>query len=103
MPSVPWLWSWGRLTTMSGFALTARIPKVSPDGKFPAWWETYLNDEGFDTCYRYFDGLIRFSELRRECHRLVRNGRSFPQKEPHRRGRWNGVVDPQIAPLRTSN
>ena len=34
-----------------------KYPKESPDGKFPAWWETYLHDEGFDTCYCHFDGL----------------------------------------------
>jgi len=27
---------------------SARYPKITPDGKFPAWWETYLRDEGFE-------------------------------------------------------
>jgi len=34
-----------------------RYPKVTSEGKFPAWWETYLRDERFDICYCRFDGL----------------------------------------------
>jgi hypothetical protein len=34
-----------------------KYPKIEPSGKFPAWWETYLRDEGFDACYCRFDGL----------------------------------------------
>jgi hypothetical protein len=33
------------------------LPKIASNGKFPAWWETYLRDEGFDACYCRFDGL----------------------------------------------
>ena len=31
--------------------------RISPDGKFLAWWDIYLRDEGFDTCLCHFDGL----------------------------------------------
>jgi hypothetical protein len=34
-----------------------KYPKLTSDGKFPAWWETYFRDEGFDGCYCRFDGL----------------------------------------------
>jgi hypothetical protein len=34
-----------------------KYPKTTPDGKFPAWWETYLRDERFEACYCRFDGL----------------------------------------------
>ena len=36
---------------------SSKYPKISPDGKFSSWWETYLRDEGFDTCYCHFNGL----------------------------------------------
>jgi hypothetical protein len=31
-----------------------KYPKMSEDGKFSAWWETYLQDEGFLVEYRPF-------------------------------------------------
>jgi hypothetical protein len=34
-----------------------KYPKVSSEGKFYAWWETYLRDEGFESIYCKFDGL----------------------------------------------
>ncbi|HTU44873.1 MAG TPA: hypothetical protein VMF91_07415 [Bryobacteraceae bacterium] len=34
-----------------------KYPKTSVEGKFPAWWETYLVEEGFDACYCRFNGL----------------------------------------------
>lgn len=36
---------------------SAKYPKISYDGKFAAWWETYLRDEGFDGTYCHFEGL----------------------------------------------
>jgi hypothetical protein len=36
---------------------SSKYPKISSDGKFWAWWETYLRDEGFDACYCRFNGL----------------------------------------------
>jgi hypothetical protein len=38
-------------------AESAKYPKISSDGKFSAWWETYFRDEGFEGIYCYFDGL----------------------------------------------
>jgi hypothetical protein len=35
-----------------------RYTKISADGKFYAWWETYLRDEGFRTIYRSFADLF---------------------------------------------
>lgn len=34
-----------------------KYPNVSPEGKFFAWWEGYLRDEGFQAIYRHLDGL----------------------------------------------
>ncbi len=34
-----------------------KYPKQNSDGKFSAWWKTYLHDEGFENVYCYFDGL----------------------------------------------
>lgn len=34
-----------------------KYPKISEDGKFYAWWETYLKDEGFLAEYRPFMDL----------------------------------------------
>jgi hypothetical protein len=36
---------------------SSKYPKFTPDGKFPAWWETYFRDEGFDAFYCHSDGL----------------------------------------------
>src|SRR5260370_10148539 len=36
---------------------SSKYPKSTPDGKFPAWWETYLREEGFDFHYCRFNGL----------------------------------------------
>jgi hypothetical protein len=30
---------------------SGKYPKIASNGRFPAWWETYLRDEGFDACY----------------------------------------------------
>ncbi len=41
-----------------------KYPKISEEGKFYAWWETYLTDEGFQIAYRPFlelYNLPRFS------------------------------------------
>lgn len=35
-----------------------RYEEVSPDGKFLAWWELYLRDEGFECLYCGFEGLF---------------------------------------------
>jgi hypothetical protein len=29
-----------------------RYPRITIDGKFLAWWETYLREEGFELIYR---------------------------------------------------
>src|ERR1035438_2912013 len=34
-----------------------RYPQITAEGKYSAWWETYLRDEKFETCYCRFDGL----------------------------------------------
>jgi hypothetical protein len=36
---------------------SSKYPKSTPGGKFPAWWETYLREEGFDFHYCRFNGL----------------------------------------------
>lgn len=36
---------------------SAKYPKISSDGNFSVWWETYLRDEGFECIYCHFDGL----------------------------------------------
>jgi hypothetical protein len=36
---------------------SSKYPKIAFDGTFPAWWETYLSDEGFDARYWPFDVL----------------------------------------------
>jgi hypothetical protein len=37
-------------------------PKFAADGTFPAWWETYLHDEGFETHYCHFNGLYALAK-----------------------------------------
>ena len=39
-----------------------KYPRISGDGKFPSWWETYFRDEGFDACYCSFMGLYRLPD-----------------------------------------
>lgn len=34
-----------------------KYPRTTPDGRFPAWWENYLRDEGFDSCLCSLNGL----------------------------------------------
>jgi len=41
---------------------SSRYPKISPEGKFSAWWETYLRDEGFESVYCHFNGLYALSQ-----------------------------------------
>ena len=36
---------------------SAKYPKINPNGKYPAWWETYFRDEGFEISYCHFEGL----------------------------------------------
>ena len=36
---------------------STKYPKTSPEGKFPAWWETYFHSEGFESIYCHFGGL----------------------------------------------
>jgi hypothetical protein len=71
-----------------------KYPKESPDGKFPAWWETYLHDEGFDTCYCYFDGLYALPSYGGSVTALL--GMDIPSlKKSHIVAvDENGVVDP---------
>jgi hypothetical protein len=40
-----------------------KYTKVNPDGSFPAWWETYLRDEGFIADYFPFDNLYALPNL----------------------------------------
>lgn len=41
---------------------SSRYPKISSEGKFSAWWETYLRDEGFECVYCHFDGLYALGQ-----------------------------------------
>lgn len=41
----------------------ASTPKFSEAGKFYAWWESYLRDEGFQATYRPFMDLYKLPEL----------------------------------------
>jgi hypothetical protein len=36
---------------------SANYPKISADGKFYAWWESYIREEGFESIYCHFNGL----------------------------------------------
>lgn len=36
---------------------SVKYPKISSEGKFSAWWETYFRDEGFESRYCHFEGL----------------------------------------------
>jgi hypothetical protein len=38
---------------------SGRYVKLSEHGKFYAWWEQYLRDEGFLVCYRPFSDLYQ--------------------------------------------
>jgi hypothetical protein len=40
------------------FSDSQRYEQVSPDGKFLAWQELYLRDEGLECVYCRFEGLI---------------------------------------------
>lgn len=39
------------------FADSTKYPKITSDGEFSAWWETYFHEEGFATIYCHFGGL----------------------------------------------
>jgi hypothetical protein len=41
-----------------------KYSKISADGKFLSWWETYLRDEGFDTSSCRFNGLYVLPDYR---------------------------------------
>lgn len=43
---------------------SAKYQKISSEGKFSAWWETYFRDEGFESTYCYFDGLHALGQYR---------------------------------------
>jgi hypothetical protein len=47
---------------------SSKYEKNAPGGKFYAWWESYLTDNGFLLCYRPFMDLY---ELPRFCGRVV--------------------------------
>ncbi|MGH6677909.1 MAG: hypothetical protein ACREDL_02970, partial [Bradyrhizobium sp.] len=36
--------------------------KISPDGRFLSWWESYLTDEGFESAYCHFNGLYKLQD-----------------------------------------
>jgi hypothetical protein len=38
---------------------STRYAKVSKEGNFYAWWESYLAEEGFRSCYRPFSDLYQ--------------------------------------------
>ena len=38
---------------------SAKYPQMTNEGKFPAWWERYLADEGFEAVYRPFLDLYQ--------------------------------------------
>jgi hypothetical protein len=40
----------------------AKYPKISSDGRFSAWWETYFRDECFESIYCHFDGLYALGQ-----------------------------------------
>jgi hypothetical protein len=42
---------------------SSKYAKVSEDGKFFAWWEPYLRDEGFRTAYRPFLDLYSLPQF----------------------------------------
>jgi hypothetical protein len=39
-----------------------RYPKVSSDGKFLSWWESYFYDEGYEGMYCRFDGIYALKD-----------------------------------------
>src|SRR6202041_2665818 len=41
---------------------SVKYPRISSEGKFSAWWETYFQDEGFEGMYCRFDGLYALGE-----------------------------------------
>jgi hypothetical protein len=41
---------------------SAKYRKITPEGKFLAWWELYLSDEGFESIYCRFNGLYALNE-----------------------------------------
>lgn len=41
---------------------SVKYPKITKDGKFLAWWELYLRDEGFECVYCRFNGLYALSD-----------------------------------------
>jgi hypothetical protein len=41
---------------------SAKYPKITSDGKFPAWWEMYFRDEGFESIYCRFDGMYALGQ-----------------------------------------
>jgi hypothetical protein len=48
-----------------------KYPKISADGKFPSWWETYFRDEGFESSYCQFNGLCRLSDFSGSIVRML--------------------------------
>jgi hypothetical protein len=43
---------------------SAKYPKISEEGMFYAWWETYLNEEGFKAEYLPFMELYNLPRYR---------------------------------------
>ncbi len=73
---------------------SASFPAVSADGKFPAWWEGYLSNNGFQLTYRRFLDLYdlpRFGGsvvgLLHMTHHRLRKGHIVAVDEL-------GIVDP---------
>ncbi len=46
---------------------SSKYPKVSSDGKFSVWWETYLADEGFQAMWCKFEGLYALPQRHGEA------------------------------------
>jgi hypothetical protein len=73
---------------------SAKYPTLTTDGKFLAWWEFYLRDEGFEFVYCRFNGLYALSDYAGEVVGLL--GMDIPHLQ---RGHIVavdelGVVDP---------
>jgi hypothetical protein len=41
-----------------------KYSKITVDGKFLAWWELYLRDEGFESIYCRFNGLYALNQCK---------------------------------------
>jgi hypothetical protein len=49
---------------------SAKYQATAGNGKFLAWWERYLADEGFQGVYRPFADLCKLRELSATLHEI---------------------------------